>query len=49
MSDGLGCMAIIRYKKSYNVATATEHVDIHVCTAEISFLVCEQMKNADIG
>ena len=52
MSDRLGigeCMGLISYKKLHNVATATEPVDIHVHTAENSFLVCEQMENADIG
>ncbi len=42
-------MALLQDKRCDNVATATEPVDIHVCTAEISLLVCEQMENADIG
>ena len=42
-------MCFTNNKCSNNVATATKPIDIHVHTAEISFLVCEQMENADIG
>ena len=44
-----GCMGLIAYRGSDNVATATGSVDVPTRAALISLLICDQMENADSG